>query len=313
MVQCPKCSAQIPAESKFCLSCGQDIRSLSQMPTAEGTATASPKAPAEPLLKRPLPSAPAVAAQVPAPALALPPEPQTPPATRYTPSATRDEQAGLQAFLSGVGLPPAVVQQVLAQSDSTALLTTLGQLFRQTIEGLREILLARGQIKRDIGAAEITQLRPTENNPLKFSVTTEEALTRLLLPQGPAFLPLPQALAEALTDIKHHELAMFAGMQAALGHLLQRFNPQQLEARIGSSLLNSLLPGSRKARYWDLFTTLYEDIVHEAQDDFRELFGQKFARAYDEHSAARDPADPVLHESTDPPPLVAPRREPKRD
>ncbi len=35
MVQCPKCSAQIPAESKFCLSCGQAVSSPSQMPTAE--------------------------------------------------------------------------------------------------------------------------------------------------------------------------------------------------------------------------------------------------------------------------------------
>ena len=31
----PKCSAQIPAESKFCLSCGQAVSSPSQMPTAE--------------------------------------------------------------------------------------------------------------------------------------------------------------------------------------------------------------------------------------------------------------------------------------
>jgi serine/threonine protein kinase len=35
LVQCQKCSAQIPAESKFCLSCGQVISSPSQMPTAE--------------------------------------------------------------------------------------------------------------------------------------------------------------------------------------------------------------------------------------------------------------------------------------
>jgi serine/threonine protein kinase len=47
MVQCPKCSAQIPLESKFCLSCGQPISTLSQMPTAAGTAAEPAKAPAE--------------------------------------------------------------------------------------------------------------------------------------------------------------------------------------------------------------------------------------------------------------------------
>jgi hypothetical protein len=35
MVQCPKCSAQVPAESKFCLSCGQLLSTPSQMPTEE--------------------------------------------------------------------------------------------------------------------------------------------------------------------------------------------------------------------------------------------------------------------------------------
>jgi predicted Ser/Thr protein kinase len=47
MVQCLKCSAQIPAESKFCLSCGQAISSPSQMPTAEALKAESPKAPVE--------------------------------------------------------------------------------------------------------------------------------------------------------------------------------------------------------------------------------------------------------------------------
>jgi hypothetical protein len=44
MMQCPKCSAHIPAESKFCLSCGQGITSFSQLPTAEIPVVQSPKA-----------------------------------------------------------------------------------------------------------------------------------------------------------------------------------------------------------------------------------------------------------------------------
>lgn len=44
MVQCPKCSAQIPSGSKFCLSCGQPLSTPSQMPTTTGVAAESPKA-----------------------------------------------------------------------------------------------------------------------------------------------------------------------------------------------------------------------------------------------------------------------------
>jgi len=34
LVQCPSCLASIPVESRFCLSCGKDVGSFSQMPTA---------------------------------------------------------------------------------------------------------------------------------------------------------------------------------------------------------------------------------------------------------------------------------------
>jgi hypothetical protein len=47
MVQCPKCSAQNPQGSRFCNSCGENISSASQMPTAEYPAAESPKAPAQ--------------------------------------------------------------------------------------------------------------------------------------------------------------------------------------------------------------------------------------------------------------------------
>jgi hypothetical protein len=43
---CPKCSAQIPEESRFCLSCGQPVSSLSQAPTAAAESPAAQMAPA---------------------------------------------------------------------------------------------------------------------------------------------------------------------------------------------------------------------------------------------------------------------------
>jgi serine/threonine-protein kinase len=45
MIKCPKCSAQIPEESKFCLSCGQEVSLLSQMPTVAAPEGVVPQAP----------------------------------------------------------------------------------------------------------------------------------------------------------------------------------------------------------------------------------------------------------------------------
>ena len=85
-----------------------------------------------------------------------------------------------------------------------------------------------------------------------------------------------------------------AGMRAALAGVLKRFEPEALEQRVAArSLLDNLLPGSRKARLWDLFEQMYGEISQEAEDDFHALFGREFLRAYEEQverlQAEREP------------------------
>ena len=74
-----------------------------------------------------------------------------------------------------------------------------------------------------------------------------------------------------------------AGMRAALEGVLQRFDPQLLEAQLTrKSTLESLIPATRKARLWELFQELYSQLQREAQDDFDDLFGKAFLRAYED-------------------------------
>ncbi len=47
MIQCPKCSAENLPESRFCSSCGQELSSVSQMPTMEAPEQESPPAPVQ--------------------------------------------------------------------------------------------------------------------------------------------------------------------------------------------------------------------------------------------------------------------------
>ena len=58
-------------------------------------------------------------------------------------------------------------------------------------------------------------------------------------------------------------------------------------------VLDNILPGSRKARLWDLFEQMYDEISREAEDDFHALFGREFLRAYEEQvdrlQAEREP------------------------
>ena len=170
-------------------------------------------------------------------------------------------------------------------------LANLGAIFRETVQGLAEILRARGDIKGEF-RLDRTTIGPMENNPLKTPpgqppLRTEEIMVLLLAPRHHAYMSPVQAVHEAFTDIKAHQVAVMAGIQAALNRLLERFDPGNLETRLRQTVFDSILPASRKAKYWDLFTSEYQAIAQEAEDDFNELFGDEFARAYQERLRSR--------------------------
>ena len=164
-------------------------------------------------------------------------------------------------------------------SDPEAALRAAGKVFRAMTEGLREVLLSRAAIKGEM-RLERTMIAAHGNNGLKFAVTGEEAVISLLTSGRPGYMDPLAAAQEACTDIKFHELAVMAGVQTALLALLRRFDPNELEKRLTTGVLGSLLPAARKAQFWDLFRQTYADISREAEDDFQAVFGRSFAKAY---------------------------------
>jgi len=100
------------------------------------------------------------------------------------------------------------------------------------------------------------------------------------------FLPPLEATREAFDDIQCHEMALVAGLRAALHALLKRMDPAELEHRLrGHSFIDNLMPMARKAKYWDLFTEIYQAISADAADDFMNLFRDAFTRAYEDQTA----------------------------
>jgi len=152
------------------------------------------------------------------------------------------------------------------------------------VEGLIDVLRARSSLKGEFRMQQTT-IQPIQNNPLKFAPNVDEALLLLLRAGNQAFLPPDQAIEDGFDDIKAHQMAVMAGVQAAIHHLLQRFEPTALEARFEKpSGFSALLPGARHAQLWESFSQLYAGIQREAEDDFQDLFGREFSRAYEEHS-----------------------------
>ena len=140
--------------------------------------------------------------------------------------------------------------------------------------------MSRASLKSELGVDQ-TMIAGTGNNALKFSVTTDDAVRLLLSPEAPGYKDPVKAAREAAEDIVAHEMAVMAGAQTALMTLLQRFNPDELEKRLGSGGVGALLPAARKARFWDMFRMTYEDISAEAEDAFKaSVFGRSFAKGY---------------------------------
>jgi type VI secretion system protein len=221
----------------------------------------------------------------PAPAQRKPPRPRpgrsAPAAAPPQPVPTGpsgDAETLLKAFLEGAGVQ---TPKDIAGSEAE-FMRAVGQSYLEMVRGLCELLRVRQSIKNEF-RLEKTVIQSGGNNPLKFSVSPEEAVRALLYPAEAGYLAADEAISEGIDDVKAHQLAVMAGMQVALGSLLKNFDPNSLEQRLqDSSVLGNILPGAKKARYWEAFTELYKEIAQEAESDFYGLFGQAFARAYEE-------------------------------
>jgi type VI secretion system protein len=126
-------------------------------------------------------------------------------------------------------------------------------------------------------------IQQTQNNPLKFSMSAEEAMIALLRRPGPGYLPPVEAVRQGVEDVKAHQLAVVAGLQVALAKLLGEFNPESVKQRMEQrSVLASLMPGAKNAKAWEIYEALYKEVAAEAEQGFSGLFGQEFRRAYEE-------------------------------
>jgi type VI secretion system protein ImpI/type VI secretion system protein len=155
----------------------------------------------------------------------------------------------------------------------------LGGVMNTLITGIRSILMTRQSIKSEFRINQ-TVISAGANNPLKFSVSEEQAVEAMARPATKGYLPAAEAAREAMDDIAAHEVAMMTGMEAALKGVLAELEPTKLSARIDADKSFTSLLTNKKARYWDVFETQYEKISDQAENDFHELFSKAFASAY---------------------------------
>ena len=234
----------------------------------------------EPPIREPEPPIEEALPLLPLPPLPPPPAPRPPRAEQPEPprsappadaGADRSQADALAAVLRGAGLDPADVTPELAE--------TFGQIIRVVVSGVMDVLRSRQQIKDEF-RMRMTRFRPAENNPLKFSANVDDALHNLLVKRNQAYLGPVEAFEDAFADLRKHQIAMLAGMRVAFEGMLAEFDPERMQQEFDRQLNKGLVPA--KLRYWDLFRERRDEIVKDPEASFRRLFGEEFARAYEE-------------------------------
>jgi type VI secretion system FHA domain protein len=180
-------------------------------------------------------------------------------------------ERSLAGVLAGAGVDSSIVTPELAQS--------FGEILRVVVAGVIDVLQARQRLKDEF-RMRVTTFKASQNNPLKFSANVDDALYNLLVKRNAAFLGPVEAFEDAFDDVRNHQMAMLAGVRVAFESILAKFHPDRLQEEFDRQARGSLVPG--KLRYWEQYRDRFNDMVSDADASFRELFGDEFAKAYEE-------------------------------
>lgn len=201
-----------------------------------------------------------------------------PAAPAASPAPAPSDSALRAAFLRGLGLD----EGAPSNRDPLVEMEKFGREYRLMLEGLMQLLRKRAEEK---GNARIEQtiVGSSEVNPLKFLPTVDDALATILAERSPGFLAGEPAISDAVRDLAHHHVRAWRGLQGALRHMIDRFDPVALEEELkSSSSIEKLLAGGRSAKLWDLYKKRHREIAVSAETRFMGEIGADFRNAYEE-------------------------------
>lgn len=181
---------------------------------------------------------------------------------------TFDDSLLFNKFLQGAGIGNDKIRP--EQQGET--MQRIGQMFRKLVDGTVAVLRSRAEFK-SLCRVNMTVIRATDNNPLKFTVSTDDVLQQLLENKTDGFLGSVTAIEESFNDIMNHQLAMQAGIQASLTDLLRTFDPKIIEKQFEQGIVLQ-----KKAKCWEKYEETYKNTVEDAVENF---FGEEFVKAYE--------------------------------
>ena len=161
----------------------------------------------------------------------------TPPVARTVDAVSRSapfpvDSGASAAFLRQLAQAAGLPEDVWAQKDPSEIAQQIGAVLRLLVDNLMQLLRARQQAKRHAHSSIHTIIQATDNNPLKFCPSAEDALRILFGPPTSSYLDAHRAIAQGFEDLKVHQIKTYAAMQHALAMVIADLDPRELNGRL---------------------------------------------------------------------------------
>jgi predicted component of type VI protein secretion system len=187
-----------------------------------------------------------------------------------------DVRSGLQTFCRGAGLD---VAQLPPDADSRMLLLA-GQLLRETVLGLQEIVRAQRAFQHQYA---IDVPAPDVEGPAPDSLASTDFLMRLLTGHEGHELDAVMLLRTYFADARRHDAALRPALREAVQSFLAYLDPQGIASRAAS--------GGTQTGSWDVYGELYRSLTQIPDGQLPHLFAESLAQAYLKSRSKPDSTD----------------------
>ncbi|MCZ6560043.1 MAG: type VI secretion system-associated FHA domain protein TagH [Gammaproteobacteria bacterium] len=182
----------------------------------------------------------------------------------------------LEAFVTGLG----VDADALPNRPPEDLMEDVGRVFGELLGGLQTLMQNRSLLKDRFKLGQ-TMMKPSSNNPIKFSAGMDDALPRLLSAKRGAYKAATEAIRECYFDVNADMESMNEAMRRALVEYLKMFDPADLQEQFEHVMGKNKFLGGNKKRYWDLYADRYATLIQHREGKMPDGFANAFVQAFE--------------------------------
>ncbi|PBC03490.1 type VI secretion system-associated FHA domain protein TagH [Mesorhizobium sp. WSM3860] len=192
-----------------------------------------------------------------------------------TPAKPGGQPAGTDTLLQDIAKAAGISPALLQSRDLHEVAAEIGTVLRTTVEQLSLLLKARAAAKVLAKSANRTMIGAENNNPLKFVPGTDDILEIMFAKRRTGYLDAAHSVEDAFRDLKTHELATYAAMQAALSRLLDDLSPEAIARKLPPASFSS-----KKSQAWDALVATWRAMEEKHENGMLDVFLAYFSEAY---------------------------------